>query len=75
VGERLQHTKENRMTWADPRLLLPLLAGIFAALALVVQFRPGGRSKVDAGFRLQPAARAFGLLALIFGLTAAWLRW
>jgi hypothetical protein len=66
---------EKRMTWVDPRVLLALLAGMFALLALVAQFRQRARLKSGRGFWVQPAAKAFGLLALVFGLISAWLRW
>lgn len=45
----------------DPRWLFPLLALVFAVLALRARGRAGG------------AARTWGLMALIFAAVAAWL--
>jgi hypothetical protein len=48
----------------DPRWLLPLLAMVFAALALHKTWRSGAS---------HPAVRTWALMALIFAAVAAWL--
>lgn len=49
----------------DPRWLFPLLALVFAGLAIVQQVRRGHYG--------HPAARTWLLLAVIFGVVSAWL--
>ncbi|QPF75648.1 hypothetical protein G8A07_23850 [Roseateles sp. DAIF2] len=48
----------------NPRWLFPLLALAFLVAALL---RAGRRRRLD------PAVRAWGLLALVFGAVSAWL--
>ncbi len=48
----------------DPRWLFPLLAAVFTVLTTV---------RVLRARRLDPAARTWALLALIFAAVAAWL--
>ncbi len=50
----------------NPRWLMPLLALLFAALALWRMGRVG---------RIDPGARTWGLLAALFGLVSVWLHW
>lgn len=49
------------LSWLQPVNLFPVLALLFAALALL-RWRT-------------PAARAWLILAVVFGAVAAWLRW
>lgn len=50
----------------DPRWLLPLLAIVFAVLALVRRVRSG---------HWHGAARTWVLIAIIFGAVSLWLHW
>jgi hypothetical protein len=50
----------------DPRWLFPVLAVAFAVAATL----RGVRSR-----RLDPAARTWATLAVLFGLVSAWLHW
>lgn len=50
----------------DPRWLFPLLSAVFAVAAGMRWLRVR---------RVDPAARTWGTLAVLFGLASAWLHW
>ncbi len=60
------------MNWIDPRALLPVLAGVFAFLAVIAQVR---HMRSPGMSRVSPAARSLGLIAVVFSAVSLWLRW
>ncbi len=50
----------------NPRWLMPVLALLFAVLALCRLVKVG---------RIDPATRTWGLLAMLFAMVWAWLQW
>jgi hypothetical protein len=58
--------RSGTMAPMDPRTLFPLLAAVFAVLAIMSSLRRGS---------WRGAPFTWGLIALIFALVAAWLRW